>query len=102
MPEYHDKDPCVVCAEQQADTIPPDFDGIHQNCPRCGEFKVSGTALASLGQGMGKEKRAMLSGWVLGQNRAGAIPMITANILEKILARPLPSVAERATNVLLE
>lgn len=102
MPEHHDKDPCVVCATQQADTISPDFDGIHQCCPRCGEFKVSGTALAILSQGMGTEKRAKLSGWVLEQNRAGAIPMITADNLKMILARPLPSVAERATNLLLE
>ena len=97
-----DFDPCVVCTEQQAETIPPDFDGLHQNCPRCGEFKVSGTALALLGQGLGKEKRALISGWVHEQNRAGALPMITSVNLKLILARPLPSVADRATNLLKE
>lgn len=97
-----DKDPCVVCIEQTADTVPPNFDGIHQKCPRCGEFKVSGTALAVLGQGFDKAKRAKLSGWILEQNRVEAIPMITTSNLEKILLRPLPSVAERATNLLLE
>jgi hypothetical protein len=97
-----DKDPCVVCNEQTADTIPPNFDGIHQKCPRCGEFKVSRTALTKLGHGLGKEKRAKISGWVLEQNRGGAVPMITTSNLEKILLRPLQSVAERATNLLLE
>jgi len=97
-----DKDPCVVCNEQTADTIPPNFDGIHQKCPRCGEFKASGTALAVLGRGLGKVQRAKISGWILEQNRAGAIPMLTTSNLEKILLRPRPSVAERATNLLIE
>jgi len=95
-------DPCVVCIETQAQALPSDFDGIHQNCPRCGEFKVSGTALAILGQGLGKQKRALISGWVHDQNRAGALPMITSANLKLILARPLPSVADRATNLLKE
>lgn len=102
MPEENDKDPCIICIEQQADTIPPGFDGIHQICPRCGEFKASGTALTSLAHGMGKEKRAKLSGWVLEQNRAGAVPMLTTANLDNIISRPLPSVAERATKLLLE
>lgn len=51
---------------------------------------------------MGKEKRARLSGWVREQNRAGSVPMITSDNLDKILTRPLPSVAERATALLIE
>ena len=102
MPAEYEKDPCIVCNDQQADNLPSDFDGFHQNCPRCGEFKISGTALTRLSQGIGKEKRAKLSGWVLEQNRAGALPMLTTTNLENILSRPLPSVAERATNLLLE
>jgi len=65
------KNPCVVCTEQQANTIPPNFDGIHQVCPRCGEFKISGTVLAILGSNLEIENRAKLSGWVLEQNRSG-------------------------------
>lgn len=102
MANEHEKDPCVVCIDQQAETIPPTFDGIHQICPRCGEFKVSGTALAVMGHGLGKERRAKLSGWLLAQNRAGEVPMITPANLEKILARPTPSVIERATYLLQE
>lgn len=102
MPNEHNLDPCIVCTQQQAETLPSDFDGIHQKCPRCGQFKVSGTALSILSQGLGSEKRAKLSGWVLAQNRAGEVPMITSINLNSILARPIPSVAERATNLLLE
>lgn len=102
MTNEHETDPCVVCMEQQAETIPPDFDGIHQICPRCGEFKISGTALAVMGNGLGKEKRAKLSGWLLAQNRSGEVPMITTANLENVLARPIPTVVERATYLLQE
>jgi len=102
MPEEYEQDPCLVCVDQQAENIPTNFDGFHQNCPRCGEFKISGTASSIMNQGLGKENRAKLSGWVLTQNRAGEIPMITSDNLKNILDRPLPSVPERATNLLLE
>lgn len=96
------QDPCVVCATEQAETIASDFDGIHQNCPRCAEFKVSGTALSIMGQALGKDKRAKISGWTLEQNQSGSLPMITSENLTKIIERPLPSVIERATKLLLE
>ena len=100
---YQETDPCVVCTTEQATPANAgDFDGIAQTCPRCGEFKVSGTALAILGQGLGQEKRAKLSGWVSDQNRAGAVPMITSDLIKNIVARPLPGVAERANRLLLE
>ncbi len=102
MSSDEDKDQCEVCVDQQATTIPSGgFDGIHQNCPRCGEFKLSGTASSIMRQGLGKDRRALLSGWVRNQNRLGSIPMITSENLKKVLATPLPSVIERA-NALLE
>jgi len=102
MSSDEDKDPCEVCADQKATTIPSgSFDGVHQNCPRCGEFKLTGSAGSVMRQGLGKAKRALLSGWVRNQNRLGSVPMITTENLKKILATPLPSVMERA-NALLE
>lgn len=95
-------DPCEVCKEQQAETLPRDFDGVHQHCPRCGEFKVTGTASSLMNRGLGNDKRAKLSGWVREQYVAGSVPTITSNNLTTILARPLPSVAERATRLLQE
>lgn len=102
MPSDEDKDKCEVCVDQMATTLPSGgFDGIHQNCPRCGEFKVSGTASSMMRQGLGRNRRALLSGWVRNQNRLGSVPMITSENLKMVLATPLPSVLERA-NALLE
>lgn len=98
----NDLDPCEVCKDQNAETIPPTFNGIHQSCPRCGEFKITGTALSIMNQGLGTNVRANISGWVRDQNRAGALPMITSKNLTRIAQRPLPTVAERARRLLLE
>lgn len=101
--DSHDFDPCVICIDQQAQALtPPGYDGIQQNCPRCGEFKVTGTALTAVGGGLGRKKRSKLSGWTFDQNRAGAIPTITGDNLRKILTRPLPSVPDRASRLLVE
>lgn len=101
LPE-EDKDLCEVCVDQQATTISSGgFDGIHQDCPRCGEFKLTGTANSMMRQGIGTDQRALLSGWVRSQNRLGSVPMITSENLKTILAAPLPSVVDRS-NALLE
>jgi hypothetical protein len=95
-------DPCEVCRTEQARSLPVNFDGIHQNCPRCGEFKLSGSAGSLLRQGVGEAKRAILSGWVRDQNNSGSVPMITTTVLENVLQRPTPPVAERAFALLKE
>lgn len=97
-----EKDPCEVCTKEQAKTLPVNFDGIHQACPRCGEFKLSGTAGSVLRRSVGNSKRAILSGWVRDQNNAGAVPMITTTVLENLLQRSTPPVAERAFALLQE
>ena len=92
-----DKDRCEVCTVEPATRIPfGGFDGIHQNCPRCGEFKISGSALSMMSQGLGQERRAILSGWVRNQNTLGSVPLITSDNLNKILETPIPPVIERA------
>lgn len=95
-------DPCEVCTKEEARSFHPIFDGIHQDCPRCGEFKMAGTACSVLRSGVGEARRARLSGWVREQNHAGSVPMITTHTLENVLHRPLPSVAERALALLVE
>lgn len=95
-------DPCEVCKKERARSLPVNFDGIHQACPRCGEFKLSGTAGSILRLGVGELKRAILSGWVRDQNNSGSVPMITATVLENLLQRSLPPVAERAYALLQE
>ena len=97
------KDKCEVCVDQMATTLPSGgFDGIHQDCPRCGEFKLSGTACSMMRRGLGRDRRALLSGWVRNQNRLGSVPMITSENIKMILATPLPSVLERASALLDE
>lgn len=95
-------DPCEVCTKETAESFSSDFDGVHQLCPRCGEFKLSRTAGSVLRRGVGQPKRAKLSGWVREQNLAGATPMITTNTLESVFERPLPPVSERALGLLRE
>ncbi|WP_160816748.1 hypothetical protein [Nitrosomonas oligotropha] len=103
MSSDSDKDKCEVCSDQMATFIPSGgFDGIHQNCPRCGEFKISGTACSLIRQPHGKDKRAKLSGWVRAQNRNGTVPLITSETLQKVSESPLPSIVERAYGILIE
>lgn len=103
MAQNVEKDQCEVCGvPHYAYSIPSGFNGVHQICLRCGEFKVTDTAGAIMRQGLGTAKRALLSGWVRNQNRSGSVPMITSENLQKILSIPMPSVGERALALLEE
>ena len=96
-------DPCEVCTAPDAKTLSsPSYDGIQQSCQRCGKFKITGSTLAIMRHGIGKEKRAKISGWIRDQNRVGSIPTINSSVYKSILARPIPSVAERARRLLVE
>ncbi len=97
-----DADPCEVCKFDHAINLPESGDWIRQNCPRCGEFKLSRTVSSIMNAGFSPEKRARLSGWIREQYQAGAVPIITSDNLPRILARPIPSVADRATALLVE
>ena len=97
-----DRDPCKIC-NMEAVTIPSaDFDGVHQRCPRCGEFMLSGTAGPLLREEIAPAIRAKVSGWVHDQNRDDTIPVITSNVLKQVSARTLPTVMERAERLLIE
>lgn len=98
-----DKDPCVVCVKTEAETLStPGYDGAHQKCPRCGEFKITDSTLAIMSGGIGEERRAKISGWIRDQNRAGTTPEINSYTYKKIITRPTPSIADRATRLLIE
>lgn len=94
--------PCRICTDQ-AHIIPADIEGEHRRCPRCGDYKISGTAIGMIG---GRpeidESRITLSAWVRNQNNRGNTPTITSDIFSRIASRPIPSVAERADLLLLE
>ena len=95
-------DPCAICKTQSAESFPSNFDGIHQKCPRCGDFRVSGSALATMEHNLSVEQRAKVSGWVHDQNTSGDTPLITTHSLMSIVQRPLPGILERSMGLLIE
>ena len=46
--------------------------------------------------------RVKISGWVSDQNRNGMVPTISDDVLKRVLARALPTFAERVDRLLLE
>jgi hypothetical protein len=97
-----DTDPCEVCRSEQAEHGATTGDYLRQDCPRCGSFKLSGSAQSLIRTALGKARRAQLSGWVRAQNNAGVVPLITSTVLNNVLDRPKPSVSERAFGLLQE
>ena len=69
---------------------------------QCGEFKISGSAVSTLGQYTSPEDVIKLSGWVLHENRKGEIPTLYRDKLEHIVNLPIPSREERMLSLLVE
>ena len=98
----HATTPCRLCTNE-AGIIPAEIGGEHRRCRRCGEYKISSTAINMIGGRPEDDKsRISLSGWVRNQNALGDVPFITSNVLKNIGGRALPSVAERADLLLIE
>ena len=95
-----DQEPCFICGTTHT-AAPHDHLFIQQNCPRCGQFKLTLRTCAIIKK-IAAEARVKISGWVSDQNRAGTVPTISFDVLERILARPLPTIVERADRLLLE
>lgn len=94
-----DTDPCELCCTP-AKAIPSGgYDGIHQHCPRCGEFKLSGTGM-SIVRHVPPTDKVKLSGWVRDQNMLGEVPELTSDRIRVIAALPLPWIIERADRLL--
>ena len=94
--------PCAIC-EASAETLGREDLGndIHWKCKRCGEYRLLGSARGFIPR-HGAAGRAKISGWIFDRNKDREVPVISRDILEKILARPLPTIAERADRLLLE
>jgi len=96
MPET---DPCEICGTP-AETVPSGgYDGIHQRCPRCGEFRLSGTGCAVIRR-FPHEAKVKLSGWVRDQNMLSEVPELTSDRITRIAAGPIPGIIERADRFL--
>ena len=96
-----DQSHCKICETTVEMIHSGDFDGIHQKCPYCGEFKLTETVLSLL-QGLDAGVQTKIFGWVLDQNRNRTIPTISRGVLENVAARSLPTFTERANRLLLE
>lgn len=95
MPET---DPCEVC-HSPARTIIGGFDGLEQECPRCGKFRISGTAYSIL-RHVERDLRFKLSGWIRYQNELGDLPVLGSDQIRQIVSLPLPRFAVRANRML--
>ena len=101
--DNYDYDTCEICNQNPAKALPhPDFEGIRQDCPRCGEFKISFADGFSKSLISGNKNRARFSSYIRHQNMFGGIPTITSELVPQVLASPIPSDSERAKYLLLE
>lgn len=92
---------CAIC-RTPASTTPSNGDSLHQNCPRCGEFRVTGTAVRMLENQQSPEEIAKLSGWVRDRNSEDIIPKISSIDLKMIEGSKALSISQRSKNLLLE
>lgn len=87
---------CHVPAQEHSTTR----DEVHRICPRCGEFKISGTAVA-LTKSLSDDQRAIISGWIREQNIVGTVPEIDSRNLNRLLLLPRPNFTDRVNRFLL-
>lgn len=91
---------CVICLKEGAPTHPVGVAGAdlgEQDCPRCGRFRISGTALAMARQIRHMRARSRLSRHVRRNNdEFGAIPSITSEDVQAVIGVRDASVEERA------
>jgi hypothetical protein len=96
--------PCPICELADANEKPTNRDSQQYRCIRCGDYELSGTAMAMLWRGLADNHRgrAVLSHAVRKMQGVGKLPMIMSSLYEQILnANLLPKPAEQATNLLL-
>ncbi len=93
-----DKDPCELCGTL-AEIIDSGGWGVQQRCPRCGEFRLTGTGMTTI-RNIPRPDKAKLSGWVRDQNILGDIPELSDDRIRHLVASPMPSIGERADRLL--
>jgi hypothetical protein len=95
---------CEIC---RSDLVFTDSDWAvaGRECPRCGQFRID-TVSGNLRADQewfsedDAEKMVRLSGWVREQNRAGVVPTLTEEIVNRVIARPRPDLRSRSMVVL--
>lgn len=96
-----EKDPCSICETPAPDATPANYEGIGTDCPRCGKYMLTGTALAVIDQ-LTPEDRQKLSGWVYDQNKLGAVPEISSTTLQQVRSWTFLPTIEKGDRLLLE
>jgi hypothetical protein len=93
---------CCICGTN-AVTRPKYFDGDHQQCPRCGEFRITRSVARDwhVSAHNSAADVARLSGWVRDQTDIGDVPAIHSDNLPSILALPRPTMSQRIDRLLL-
>lgn len=94
--------PCPVCTTAAQMLRPRDHgNDVPWDCPRCGNFRVLGSADGLLDR-LDSQQRAKVSGWLFERNAEGSVPTITQEVLQQVIVRRLPAIRERADRLLLE
>lgn len=70
------KAPCAICREPAKLKAPALGDYKHFDCPRCGEFRASGSFLAEA-KGLSLATRRLVLLRALTRAEYGALPMVT-------------------------
>lgn len=94
---------CPICGCEAADAGARDYgDKSRLDCPRCGRYEISGTALAMLASRLSADRlaSARLSHAVRHEpRREGEWLMVNSANLDTMAARPLPDVRHALANV---
>jgi len=95
-------DICPVCASLLEKTEPRG-DATYYSCPRCGQFVLSNTLIATLpGTLEGKDERiAILSHSLRKMQKKGGEPFQDTDFVKRIIKTKLPNPSQQADNFIL-
>jgi hypothetical protein len=91
---------CEICRSDLVH-VGTDWAVAGRECPRCGQFQIDTTsgnirADQEWFSDAEVEKMVRLSGWVREQNRAGVVPTLTGEIVNRVIARSRPDLPSRS------
>lgn len=89
---------CPICRCNATTQQPAGFDGEKVNCPRCGEYRINGSAIAILSTILENDYRkiANASGWIRDHQNS----LINPDTVQLLLDLPTPSLAEKSLRLL--
>lgn len=90
---------CPVCTNQ-AEFRPETPDQHRWQCPRCGDYSLTGTA-ESIVRDQPLANRGAVSGWIRRQNSRGVTPRINNEAVDRLRALTQPPFRERVEQYLL-